>query len=205
MLLDWQFILLTSTNRELGNIMRYTIFSIVILITWSCSHYTDCYDCYIDQYPDDQKAVLIELENFFEDFLIINYPECSSNEERLRTYCKDILDTSFREKIDKAKIEKILNKYRQFGLDKEIRDLESETIFFNPYGLYIKAQHNCLKYDYQDSLVYNYVYCYEELGGISPGRFVEYIAFEAENNSLQRRILHHQFIMEFFVPRMKNK
>jgi hypothetical protein len=174
------------------------------MIISSCQNEIDCFDCYIDQFPKEQRDVIIDLHEAFENMLATNYPEYSTNEDKLRSYCKDLKSNpDFKELIDSIKILNLIERYKKSELEKEFRSWSSGHINYN--GLYFRAQENCLKYDYQDSLVYYYLKTYEDAGDLSPSRFVEYIAFEADNTSLERKMLKHQFIMEYYVPRMMKR
>jgi len=183
--------------------MKNVLLILIITLTGSCQSTIDCYDCYIEQFPKEQRDVIVELHSTFHEFLITNYSKYSTTANQLRAYCKDLENNfDFKGETDTIKVKSVLEKYIKSGLKNEFRRSDGHI---NYDGLYFRAQKNCLEYDYSDSLVYYYLEAYEIAGDTSPGVFVRYIANEADNTSLDRKILQHQFIMEYFIPIMMKK
>ena len=184
--------------------MKQIIPFVAFFILIGCSSNSDCFECYLEQHPKESKNAIKDLHSSFENFLELNFPESQNTPERLQAYCtKLIANPDFIENISLKETQGIIEDYNKSGLKEEFRDWGNNTV--NPSGLYFSAQRNCLEFDSSDSLVYNYLNAYEVAGDISPVVFVEYIANEKDLTKLANRMLQHQFIAEYFIPRILNK
>jgi len=185
--------------------MKTTIYFIILSIIISCNSHEQCYDCYKNGFNAKQKESINKLHFLFQDFLNSNYTEKENNGNQLKEYCQDLIKYEGKIphlKFDSKKQKQILENYSNSGLESEYRKFNYSEKHLSK--LHFKNLEACLRYDYSDSLVFYYLEAYRIAGDLSPNVFGEYIIYKADNKELNRKMLKHLFIVEYFVPIIKN-
>ena len=192
--------------------MRYIcVLSILILINGCGFDQSNAtLECYYDELDHDQKLILKEFNNVYHRHLDSRYGSLENRTDRVRAFAQDLIQHHFRfvEATDTTDIRELLTRYDQsdFAL---IVDYDIKRYGYHRARRYFKKPHfnalekcNCKAWD--SSFVNSYLKTYREAGDLSPGRFPQYLAEEADQKELSSGIVNHLFVVEYFIPALRD-
>ena len=180
--------------------MKKILIIIVIVIISSCKSEPDCFDCYINQFDKKQSSIIKKVHIVFDDFLDKNYPN-KIKAKQIHAYLQNIKSPQEYQYVDTFNITTTIKLCQGYGIINDEYPYDITRI----NEKHFIALKNCLKYDYSDSLIYNYLNSYEITGDVNPGGFFPYFLSNSSDLEFERKVFRNILILELFIPEMIEK